>query len=167
MEKFRHAIFAMQPYQTQFQEVVCLWNRDIAEDIKIDHFDLYLHKLGRAGDISVKEIEIYYGDEPEPYPDVDFKRNAPEIDLPDVTQAQFVKAFETLNICLVKDYPSCGFQTGPYTGPGGGYGACWWQSDTSYVIGSAIWSVPSIAKAIVEAFLPNFSFAAFHFKRAR
>ena len=64
-----------------------------------------------------------------------------------------MKAFETLNICLVKDYPSCGFQTGPYTGPGGGYGACWWQSDTSYVIGSAIWSVPSIAKAIVEGLL--------------
>lgn len=153
VEKFRHAIFSMKPYVTGFQEVTCLWNRDINENIKIDHFDLYLHKLGQAGNIAVKEIEIYYGDEPEPYPETDFTKDIPQINLPDYTQENFKKAYETLNICLVKDFPSCGFETGPYTGPGGGYGACWWQSDTSYVIGSAIWSNRAVAKAIVQGFM--------------
>lgn len=153
VDGYRHAIFSMAPYQTQFQEVICLWNRDLNEDIQIDHFDLYLHKLGQAGNISVKEIEIYYGDEPEPYPEIDFTKDIPLLNLPDYTQAQFKKAYETLNICVVKDYPSCGFQTGPYTGPGGGYGACWWQSDTSYVIGSMLWTDRKVAKAIVEGFM--------------
>lgn len=151
--RYRHAIFSMRPYKTEFQEVVCLWNRELDEKIQIDRFDLYLQKLGRAGDISVREIEIYYGDEPAAYPEMDFTKDIPVIDLPDVTQEEFSRAYETLNVCVVKDFPSCGFDYGPYTGPGGGYGACWWQLDTSYVIGSMLWTDMGMARSIVEGFM--------------
>lgn len=53
------------------------------------------------------------------------------IGFPGITQAQFDDAFAVLRECMQE--PSHGFEY-PYFGPGGQYGHCWWERDSSLTL---------------------------------
>lgn len=54
-----------------------------------------------------------------------------ELTFPGITQAQFADAFDVIKECLQE--PSHGFEY-PYFGPGGQYGHCWWERDSSLTL---------------------------------
>lgn len=54
-----------------------------------------------------------------------------ELTFPGITQAQFKDAFDVIKECLQE--PSHGFKY-PYFGPGGQYGHCWWERDSSLTL---------------------------------
>ncbi len=59
-----------------------------------------------------------------------------KIDLPGISQEQFEDAFNVLEEC--KAVPALGF-TDPFMGPGGVYGNCWWERDTSLTLNGYCW----------------------------
>ena len=54
-----------------------------------------------------------------------------ELSFPGITQAQFTDAFDVIKEC--RQEPSHGFVY-PYMGPGGQYGHCWWERDSSLTL---------------------------------
>lgn len=55
---------------------------------------------------------------------------------PFITEEQFADAFAVLEEC--KNPPGLGF-INPYMGPGGQYGNCWWERDTSLALSGYCW----------------------------
>ena len=68
---------------------------------------------------------------------------------PGITQAQFEDAFAVLDEC--KNPPSLGFPN-PYMGPGGQYGMCWWERDSSLTLNGYCWLDQEYAKRALENF---------------
>ncbi len=59
-----------------------------------------------------------------------------EIDFPGISGEQFADAFAVLEEC--RNEPSHGF-VHPYFGPGGMYGRCWWERDSSLTLNGYCW----------------------------
>ena len=55
---------------------------------------------------------------------------------PGITNEQFEDAFRVLEECIAP--PSHGF-IHPFMGPGGQYGNCWWERDTSLTLNGYCW----------------------------
>ena len=54
-----------------------------------------------------------------------------KLEFPGISQKQFEDAFTVLSECMQE--PSHGFEY-PYFGPGGQYGHCWWERDSSLTL---------------------------------
>ncbi len=81
--------------------------------------------------------------------------NIPEISLPGVTQENFADAFSVLEEAITEASDSnqvYGFNY-PFCGPGGAYGACWWQLDTSLATAGAKWTNQKFAENILRGFM--------------
>jgi glycogen debranching enzyme len=59
-----------------------------------------------------------------------------KISFPGISQEQFDEAFAVLEEC--KAVPSHGF-VNPFMGPGGQYGNCWWERDSSLTLNGYCW----------------------------
>ena len=59
-----------------------------------------------------------------------------KLSFPGITQEQFDDAFAVLEEC--KAIPSHGF-VNPFMGPGGQYGNCWWERDSSLTLNGYCW----------------------------
>lgn len=81
--------------------------------------------------------------------------NIPEIVLPVVTQESFNDSFKVLEEAAVEassSNPVFGFEY-PFCGPGGAYGACWWQLDTSLATAGAKWTNQEFAENVLRNFM--------------
>ncbi|MBQ7445353.1 MAG: hypothetical protein IJS71_05385 [Clostridia bacterium] len=74
------------------------------------------------------------------------------IDFPGITQEQFDDAFSVLEEC--KAVPCLGF-VNPFMGPGGQYGNCWWERDSSLTLNGYCWG-SSENNEFAKAALYNF-----------
>lgn len=71
-----------------------------------------------------------------------------KITYPGITQTQFEDAFAVLRECMQE--PSHGF-INPYMGPGGQYGHCWWERDSSLTLNGYCWLDQDFAeKALIN-----------------
>ena len=78
----------------------------------------------------------------------------PEIQLPGISQADFEDAFLVMQEAYVNASPEApvyGF-THPFCGPGGAYGVCWWQLDTSLALCGAKWVNTLFAENVLRGF---------------
>ncbi len=81
--------------------------------------------------------------------------NIPKITLPGVTQESFEDAFNVLEEAVVEaseNEPVYGF-TYPFCAPGGAYGKCWWQLDTSLATAGAKWANQQFAENVLRGFM--------------
>ncbi|MBO4326870.1 MAG: hypothetical protein J5950_06335 [Clostridia bacterium] len=81
--------------------------------------------------------------------------NIPEISLPGVAQESFADAFSVLEEAVTEASDSnqvYGFNY-PFCGPGGAYGACWWQLDTSLATAGAKWTNQKFAENVLRGFM--------------
>ena len=78
----------------------------------------------------------------------------PEIQLSGIAQEDFEDAFLVMQEAYVNASPEApvyGF-THPFCGPGGAYGACWWQLDTSLALCGAKWVNTPFAENVLRGF---------------
>ncbi len=75
------------------------------------------------------------------------------ISLPGTSQADFDDAVKVLEECKFTDVPCLGFKY-PFMGPGGQYGRCWWERDSSDTLSGYKW----IDQDFAEKALLNFTF---------
>lgn len=61
------------------------------------------------------------------------KNSIPEIGLKGISQEGFADAFAVLEECLIEDVPAMGCEY-PFFAPGGAYGPCWWNIDSSVAL---------------------------------
>ena len=81
--------------------------------------------------------------------------NIPEVSLPGITQESFVDSFKVLEEAVVEassSNPVYGFEY-PFCGPGGAYGPCWWQLDTSLATAGAKWTNQEFAENVLRNFI--------------
>ncbi len=74
-----------------------------------------------------------------------------KIQFPGITQEQFEDAFAVLEEC--KASPCLGFRH-PFMAPGGLYGHCWWERDSSLTLNGYCW----LDQAFAEKALENFTY---------
>ena len=74
-----------------------------------------------------------------------------ELSFPGITGQEFEDAFNVLRECIKE--PSHGFRN-PYMGPGGQYGHCWWERDSSLTLNGYCW----LDQKYCENALKNFTF---------
>lgn len=74
----------------------------------------------------------------------------PEITFPEISQEDFKDAFNILDECLVMQ-PGFGFSF-PFIAPGGHYGACWWQIDTSLALNGTKWVNQQFSENVLRGF---------------
>ncbi len=76
----------------------------------------------------------------------------PEVQLPGITQTEFGDAFLVMQEAYVDATPESPVYrfTHPFCGPGGAYGACWWQLDTSLALCGAKWVNPRFAENVLR-----------------
>jgi len=72
-----------------------------------------------------------------------------KIKFPGITQEQFEDAFAVLEEC--KATPCWGF-VHPFMGPGGQYGNCWWERDSSLTLNGYCWLDQKFAENALENF---------------
>jgi len=72
-----------------------------------------------------------------------------QISVPGITQEQFDDAFQVLEEC--KATPCLGF-IHPFMGPGGQYGNCWWERDTSLTLSGYCWLDQDFCEKVLENF---------------
>lgn len=142
---------SMKPYHREWQEVVChvdgLWS-GVIDQIR------FRPVMRLKGDIWIDWIAITDG-EPRPTsprPDVASEKVVPRVSLPGISQGDFRDAFRVLDECLYTDVPLYGFGY-PFMGPGGSYGECWWQFDTSLNVAGAKWANQAFVEGIIRGFL--------------
>ncbi len=75
------------------------------------------------------------------------------ISLPGTSQVDFDDAVKVLEECKFTDVPCLGFKY-PFMGPGGQYGRCWWERDSSDTLSGYKW----IDQDFAEKALLNFTF---------
>ena len=74
-----------------------------------------------------------------------------ELSFPGITGQEFEDAFNVLRECIKE--PSHGFKN-PYMGPGGQYGHCWWERDSSLTLNGYCW----LDQKYCENALKNFTY---------
>ena len=78
----------------------------------------------------------------------------PKINFPGINQVDFEDAFKVIQEAYVvasKDAPVYGF-THPFCGPGGAYGPCWWQLDTSLALCGTKWVNIPFSENVLRGF---------------
>ena len=81
--------------------------------------------------------------------------NIPILIFPGITQEEFADAFKVLEEAYVhasNENPVYGFIY-PFCGPGGGYGPCWWQLDTSLALSGIKWVNQEFAENVLRNFI--------------
>lgn len=74
------------------------------------------------------------------------------ISLPGTTQNDFDDAIQVLEECKAKIVPCLGFEY-PFMGPGGQYGNCWWERDTSLTLSGYKWVDQEFAENVLRNFM--------------
>ena len=74
-----------------------------------------------------------------------------KIDLPGTSQKDFDDAIQVLEECKAKIVPCLGF-VNPFMGPGGQYGNCWWERDTSLTLSGYKWIDQKFAEGVLDNF---------------
>jgi len=147
--------FHMSPYLRGWQEVECYLNEDLW-DGTVEKISITIGLLGRQGDILIDRISIIEGIqhkyEKKSHPNVNSKDIVPLIKLPGIMQDDIQMAFDVLDECMVIDVPAKGF-TYPFIAPGGRYGPCWWQLDTSLALSSLKWVNQKFCEDVIEGFI--------------
>ncbi len=88
-------------------------------------------------------------------PDLADKSAIPKLTFPGITQSEFEDAFTVLEEATVyadDNNPVYGFIY-PFCGPGGSYGECWWQLDTSLALSGAKWVDQTFAENVLRNFI--------------
>jgi hypothetical protein len=151
-EEYMGAVrFTFQPNVNEWQEVVC--HIDARWSGTIEQLKLRFPNAAMRGDIWINSIELVDGPprkEP-PRPDVCSDSVVPRISLPGISQDQFTDAFKVLDECLITNVPVFGFNY-PVMGPGGAYGECWWQLDSSLAVAGAKWVSQEFAENVMRGF---------------
>ena len=75
-----------------------------------------------------------------------------KLEFPGITQEEFEDAFSVLDECIVRTLPCLGF-TNPFMGPGGQYGSCWWERDSTLTLNGYCW----LDQKFCEDALDNFT----------
>jgi glycogen debranching enzyme len=75
-----------------------------------------------------------------------------KITFPGILQDEFEEAFRVFEECKVTKLPSYGFIY-PYMGPGGQYGACWWERDSSLTLSGYMWEDQLFAENVMRNFI--------------
>ena len=86
--------------------------------------------------------------------ELDNPANIPVISVPGIPQEEFADAFSVMQEAYVpatENEPVYGF-THPFCGPGGAYGACWWQLDTSLALCGAKWVNIPFSENVLRGF---------------
>jgi hypothetical protein len=143
--------FTLQPNANQWQEVAC--HIDERWTGTIDQLKLRFPTAPMRGDIWINSIELVGGmpREQPPRPDVCGDSVVPGMSLPGISQNQFADAFKVLDECLITNVPVFGFNY-PVMGPGGAYGECWWQLDSSLAVAGAKWANQEFAENVMRGF---------------
>jgi len=142
----------LEPYLTDWQDVVC--HVDDRWSGTIDRIRLLPGLLHVRGEVCIDWIAITDGAARPPVvrPDVAGEGVVPSIDIPGIPQEDFRDAFKVLDECLYADVPIHGFAY-PFMSPGGGYGPCWWEFDTSLNIAGAKWANQEFAEGVIRGFI--------------
>ncbi len=143
--------FTMKPDCKEWQEVVC--HMDSRWKGTIDLIKILPAQMWQRGDIWIDWIAVTRGEykKPGPRPDVCSDSVVPQIQLPGISQLDFVDAFKVLDECIVTDVPLNGFNY-PYMAPGGAYGSNWWQLDGSLNVAGAKWTNQKFTEDIIRGF---------------
>ena len=147
------ARFSIKPDCKEWQEVVCHMD-ETKWCGTLDRISIKLGMLGHRGDMWIDRIAITGGQRrklPE-RPDVRSDKVVPQIDIPGISQSDFQMAFDVMDEALVVDVPSKGFEY-PFMGPGGEYGYCWWQLDTSLALAGAKWVNKEFSENVIRGFI--------------
>lgn len=144
--------FAMKPYASGWQEVVC--HVDGRWKGTIDRIGVTPGAMFRRGEVWIDRIAITDGPARPAIlrPDVCSERVVPRICLPGIAQSDFAEAFKVLDECVVVDVPVAGFEH-PFMAPGGAYGENWWQLDGSLNLAGAKWVDQAFAEGVIRGFI--------------
>lgn len=145
--------FFMTPYSKEWQEIVCSINEGDCSDT-IDQIHIAFGLLGCRGDIIIDWIAVTDDEKciVKNHPDINSSELVPIIELDEIKQSDFKMAFDILDECLVTDVPVKGFSY-PFIAPGGCYGPCWWQLDTSLALCGAKWVNQKFAEDVIRGFI--------------
>ncbi len=152
LEKYSAELrFPIQANRNEWQEVVC--HVDTRWSGRLDQFKLRFPGSTWRGDLWIASIELIDGlAQVEPArPDVCSDRVIPRLTLPGISQEQFADAFKVLDECLITQVPVFGFDQ-PVMGPGGAYGECWWQLDSSLAVAGPKWVNQEFAENVMRGF---------------
>lgn len=143
--------FTFRPDVNDWQEVEC--HIDARWSGTIDQLKLRFPSAALRGDIWISSIELVDGParKESPRPDVCSESLVPRVGLPGISQDQFADAFKVLDECLITNVPVFGFNY-PVMGPGGAYGECWWQLDSSLAVAGAKWANQKYAEDVMRGF---------------
>jgi hypothetical protein len=143
--------FTFEPNMADWQEVVC--HVDERWTGTIEQLKLRFPSAAMRGDIWINSIELADGPSRKvtARPDVCSDSVVPRISLPGTAQDHFSDAFKVLDECLITHVPVFGFNY-PVMGPGGAYGECWWQLDSSLAVAGAKWANQEFAENVMRGF---------------
>lgn len=144
--------FTMTPSLNEWQEVVC--HVDNSWKGTINQIRIRPGLLSMRGDIWIDWIAITDGAirPAKPRPDVYSDNVVPRVTVPGISQSDFRDAFKVLDECLIVNVPVLGFNY-PVMGPGGAYGECWWQLDSSLNLAGAKWANQEFAENVIRGFI--------------
>ncbi len=144
--------FTMRPNLNEWQDVVC--HVDNRWKGTIEQIRLRPGLLAMRGDLWIDWIAITDGAArpAQPRPDVCSDSVVPTLTVPGISQADFQDAFKVLDECLISNVPVLGFNY-PVMGPGGAYGECWWQLDSSLNLAGAKWANQAFAENVIRGFI--------------
>ena len=144
--------FTMKPSLNEWQEVIC--HVDNSWKGTIDQIRIRPGLLSMRGDIWIDWIAITDGATrpAKPRPDVYSDNVVPRVTVPCISQSDFRDAFKVLDECLIVNVPVLGFNY-PVMGPGGAYGECWWQLDSSLNLAGAKWANQEFAENVIRGFI--------------
>lgn len=145
--------FAMEPNRSEWQEVSCYFN-EIEWGETLDEIRLVVGLMGRLGDIWIDRISICSTRHCKTgvRPDIKSSEIVPQINIPGVTQEDFQKVFDVLDACMSVNGDIYGFKN-PFLTPGGYYGNCWWQIDTSIGVIGTQWVNQEFSEGVIRNFI--------------
>jgi hypothetical protein len=144
--------FTMKPSLNEWQEVIC--HVDNSWKGTINQIRIRPGLLSMRGDIWIDWIAITDGATrpAKPRPDVYSDNVVPRVTVPGISQSDFRDAFKVLDECLIVNVPVLGFNY-PVMGPGGAYGECWWQLDSSLNLAGAKWANQEFTENVIRGFI--------------
>ncbi len=144
--------FTMKPSLNEWQEVIC--HVDNSWKGTINQIRIRPGLLSMRGDIWIDWVAITDGAirPARPRPDVHSDNVVPRVTVPGISQSDFRDAFKVLDECLIVNVPVLGFNY-PVMGPGGAYGECWWQLDSSLNLAGAKWANQEFAENVIRGFI--------------
>ena len=143
---------SLEPYSQEWQELV--FHVDGEWSGVIDQIRILPGLLRVRGDVCLDWIVLTDGPPRPPVvrPDVCSEAVVPCVTIPGIPQEDFADAFRILDEALCADVPVHGFQY-PFLGPGGRYGHCWWEFDTSMNVAGAKWSNQEFVEGVIRGLI--------------